>query len=164
MVLVVLLLGECELLHPLMVLVVLLLGECELLDAPSGTALRLFSLNQAALLIVKLGLKVLDLLLQPGGDLPASLHGLLLGLVQLRLHVLHLALEGAAVLLAVLSVLLLRSELISQTSCVYHCLFGLVFRDAALTQHLLQISLQSLHLRVQFPLSCLERLVLEGAV
>ena len=80
--------------------------ECELLDAPSGRSLRLLSLHQAALLVVKLGLKVLDLLLKPRGDLPASLHGLLLGLVQLRLHVLHLALEGAPVLLAVLSILI----------------------------------------------------------
>ena len=121
---------------------VLLLRECELLDASSGTALRLFSLHQAALLVVKLGLKVLDLLLQPGGDLPASLHGLLLSLVQLRLHVLHLALQGAAVLLRVLGVFLLCSELISQASSVNHCLLGLVFGDAALTQHLLQISLE----------------------
>merc|ERR1719499_1236779 len=99
-----------------------------------------------------------------GGDLPPSLHSLLLSLVQLCLHVLHLALEGTTVLLTVLSIFLLRSQLISQASCVYHCLFGLVFRDAALAQHLLQISLQSLHLRVQFPLGCLKRLVLEGAV
>merc|ERR1719430_2732558 len=93
-----------------MVLVILLLRECELLDAPSGTALRLFSLHQAALFVVKLRLKVLDLLLQPGGDLPASLHGLLLSFVQLGLHVLHLALQGAAVLLGVLGVLLLCSH------------------------------------------------------
>merc|ERR1711934_995962 len=108
-----------------MVLVVLLLRECELLDASSGTALRLFGVHQTALLIVKLGLEVLDLLLQPGGDLPASLDSLLLSLVQLRLHVLHLALKGTAVLLGVLGVLLLCSQLISQASSVNHCLLGL---------------------------------------
>merc|ERR1719384_1927385 len=153
-----------QLLHPLMVLVVLLLRECQLLDASGGTTLRLFSLHKTALLIIELGLEVLDLLLQPGGDLPASLDSLLLSLVQLRLHVLDLALEGTAVLLAVLGVLLLASELISQTSGVNHRLLGLVLGDAALAQHLLQVSLQSLHLRVQLPLCCLERLVLQGAV
>ena len=121
---------------------ILLLRECELLDAPSGAALRLFGLHQTALLVVELGLEVLDLLLQPGGDLPASLDSLLLSLVQLRLHVLDLALEGTAVLLGVLSVLLLSPQLISQASSVYHCLLGLVFSDAALAQHLLQISLE----------------------
>merc|ERR1739846_156771 len=45
-----------QLLHPLVVLVVLLLRECELLDAPSSTALRLFSLDKTALLVVELGL------------------------------------------------------------------------------------------------------------
>ena len=121
---------------------ILLLRECELLDAPSGAALRLFGLHQTALLIVELGLEVLDLLLQPGGDLPASLDSLLLSLVQLRLHVLDLALEGTAVLLAVLGVLLLASELISQASGVNHGLLGLVLGDAALAQHLLQVSLK----------------------
>merc|ERR1719222_577701 len=127
-----------QLLHPLVVLVVLLLRECELLDAPSSTALRLFSLDKTALLVVELGLEVLDLLLQPGGDLPASLDSLLLSLVQLRLHVLHLALEGAAVLLGVLGVLLLCSQLISQASSVNHCLLGLVLSDASLAQHLFE--------------------------
>merc|ERR1711934_479012 len=147
-----------------MVLVVLLLRECELLDASSGTALRLLGIHQTALLIVKLGLEVLDLLLQPGGDLPASLDSLLPSLVQLRLHVLHLALEGAAVLLGVLGVLLLCSQLISQASSVNHCLLGLVLSDASLAQHLFEIRLQSLQLGVEFPLSCLKRLILEGGI
>merc|ERR1719341_1348375 len=140
------------LLHPLMVLVVLLLGECELLDASSGAALRLFSLNQTALLVVKLRLEVLDLLLQPGGDLPASLDSLLLSLVQLRLHVLHLVLKGTAVLLGVLGVLLLSPQLISQASSINHCLLGLVLSDASLAQHLLEIRLQSLQFRIELPL------------
>ena len=120
---------------------VLLLRECELLDASSGTALRLFSLHQAALLVVKLGLKVLDLVLQPGGDLPASLHSLLLRFVQLGLHVLHLVLQVATVLLAVLGVLLLPTKLISKTSSVDHGLLGLVLGNPALADHLLQIGL-----------------------
>merc|ERR550539_1395723 len=127
-------------------------------------ALRLFSLDKTALLIVKLRLKVLDLLLQPGSDLPASLDSLLLSLVQLRLHVLHLALEGTAVLLGVLGVLLLCSELIGQASSINHCLLGLVFSNASLAQHLLEIRLQSLQFGVEFPLSCLKCLILEGGI
>merc|ERR550539_234659 len=128
-----------KLLHTLVVLMILLLRECELLDAPSGATLRLLGLHQTTLLVVKLGLEVLDLLLQPGGDLPASLHRLLLSLVQLGLHVLHLALKGAAVLLAMLGVLLFCSELIGQASRINHGFLGLVLSDASLAQHLLEI-------------------------
>ena len=141
-------------------LVVLLLREGELLDATGGAPLRLLSLHETALLVVELRLEVLDLLLQPGGDLPPSLDGLLLGLVQLRLHVLHLALEGTAVLLAVLGVLLLSPQLIGKTSSVYHGLLGLVLSNPGLAEHLLEIGLQGLQLRVELPLGSLQGLVL----
>merc|ERR1719394_1262175 len=152
------------LLHPLMVLVVLLLREGELLDAASGAPLRLLRLNKPALLVVELRLQVLDLLLQPGGDLPASLDSLLLRFVQLGLHVLHLVLQVATVLLAVLGVLLFTTELIGKTSSVDHGLLCLVPGNPALADHLLQIGLQSLHLRVELPLCSLKRLVLQSAV
>merc|ERR1711962_1405786 len=95
--------------------------------------------------------ELLDTLLQPGGVLPASLDSLLLCFVQLRLHVLHL-------------VLLLTTELISKTSSVDHGLLGLVLGNPALADHLLQIGLQSLHLRVKLPLCSLKSLVLQSAV
>ena len=100
---------------------ILLLKGCELLEASSGATLRLFDLHHTALLIVKQGLKVLDLLLQPGGDLPAFLDGLPFCLVQLRLHVLHLHLQVAAVLLIVLGVLLLATELVESISSRSAC-------------------------------------------
>merc|ERR1712165_175747 len=108
--------------------------------------------------------ELLDLLLQPGGDLPASLHSLLLCFVQLGLHVLHLVLQVATVLLAMLGVLLLTTELIGKTSSVDHGLLGLVLGNPALADHLLKIGLQSLHLRVELPLCSLKRLVLQSAV
>merc|ERR1711962_1318257 len=153
-----------QLLHPLMVLVIFLLREGELLDAAGGAPLRLLRLNKPALLVVELRLQVLDLLLQPGGDLPASLDSLLLGFVQLGLHVLHLVLQVATVLLAVLGVLLLTTELISKTSSVDHGLLCLVLGNPALADHLLKIGLQSLHLRVELPLCSLKSLVLQSAV
>merc|ERR1719411_944893 len=153
-----------QLLHPLVVLVVLLLREGELLDAASCAPLGLLRLNKTALLVVELRLQVLDLLLQPGGDLPASLDSLLLRFVQLGLHVLHLVLQVATVLLAVLGVLLLPTKLISKTSSVDHGLLRLVLGNPALADHLLQIGLRSLHLRVELPLCSLKRLVLQSAV
>merc|ERR1711962_1518283 len=108
--------------------------------------------------------ELLDLLLQPGGHLPASLDSLLLRFVQLGLHVLHLVLQVATVLLAVLGVLLLPTELISKTSSVDHGLLCLVLGNPALADHLLQIGLQSLHLRVELPLRSLKSLVLQSAV
>merc|ERR1719394_1621092 len=68
------------------------------------------------------------------------------------------------VLLAVLGVLLLTTELISKTSSVDHGLLCLVFGNPALADHLLQIGLQSLHLRVELPLCSLKSLVLQSAV
>merc|ERR1719394_1458958 len=68
------------------------------------------------------------------------------------------------VLLAVLGVLLLTTELISKTSSVDHGLLRLVLGNPALADHLLQISLQSLHLRVELPLRSLKSLVLQSAV
>ena len=53
-----------QLLHSLMVLGVLLLAEGQFLDAPVGAALSLLGINQTALLVVKLALKILDLLLK----------------------------------------------------------------------------------------------------
>ena len=42
-----------------MVFVVLFLGECELLDPPLGAPLRLLGLNETAMLVIELGLKIL---------------------------------------------------------------------------------------------------------
>ena len=42
-----------------MVFVILLLGECELLDSPLSAPLRLLGLNETAMLVIKLGLKIL---------------------------------------------------------------------------------------------------------
>ena len=49
-------------LHSLVVLVVLILAEGQLLDAPVSATLSLLSINKATLFIVKLTLKILDLL------------------------------------------------------------------------------------------------------
>ena len=43
-----------------MVLVIFILRECELLDPPLRPPLRLLGLHQAAVLVVKLGLKILQ--------------------------------------------------------------------------------------------------------
>ena len=48
-----------QLLHPLVVLVVLRLGEGQLLDPPLRAPLGLLGLHHTAVLVVKLGLQVL---------------------------------------------------------------------------------------------------------
>ena len=48
-----------QLLHPLVVLVVLVLGEGQLLDPPLRAPLGLLGLDQAPVLVVKLSLQVL---------------------------------------------------------------------------------------------------------
>merc|ERR1719361_2283136 len=153
-----------QLLHPLVVLLVLFLGEGQLLHAALSSPLRLLGLDKTSLLVIKLSLKILDLLLQSGDHLLAALHGQLLGLVQLGLHVLHLAVQHAPVPLSHLGVLLLSAQLVSDPGSVDHRLLGLLLGYPALSQHLLQISLHGLHLRVEFPLAGLQRLVLEGGV
>merc|ERR1719361_44711 len=153
-----------QLLHALVVLLVLLLGEGQLLHPALSSPLGLLGLNKTSLLVIKLSLQVLDLQLQPGDHLLAALHGQLLRLVQLGLHVLHLAVQHASVPLSHLGVLLLSPQLVSDPGSVDHRLLGLLLGYPALSQHLLQISLHGLHLGVQLPLGGLERLVLEGAV
>merc|ERR1719411_1581794 len=64
-----------QLLHPLVVLLVLLLGEGKLLHTALSSSLRLLGLNKTSLLLIKLPLKILDLLLQSGDDLLPTLDG-----------------------------------------------------------------------------------------
>merc|ERR1712173_438789 len=51
-----------QLLHPLVVLLVLVLGEGQLLHPPLGSSLGLLGIHQASLLVIELALEVLDLL------------------------------------------------------------------------------------------------------
>ena len=135
-----------------MVFVVLFLGECQLLDPSLCATLRLLSLHQTTMLIVKLGLKILQalkmmkcvqnylgeknlyFLLESAGDFAPTLDCQLLSLVQLCLHVFHLAgqkyfgrrwsvylaVEASPVLFSRLSIFLLSPELIRQTSSINH--------------------------------------------
>ena len=130
-----------QLLHPLVVLLVLVLGEGQLLDTSLSPPLGLLSINQTSLLLIKLSLKILDLHLKPGDNLLPSLDGKLLSLVKLGLHVLDLVVEDPASSLGHLGILLLSPELISQPGSVNHRLLGLLLSNSALSQHFFEISL-----------------------
>merc|ERR550532_1796225 len=114
-----------QLLHPLVVLLVLVLGEGQLFDTSLSPSLRLLSIDKASLLLIKLTLQVLDLHLESGDNLLASLHSELLRIIKLSLHVLDLVVKDSS-------------------SSLGH--LGILLSNSTLSQHLLKISLHCLHL------------------
>merc|ERR1719422_194314 len=120
-----------------MVLLVLILGEGQLLDTSLSSSVGLLSINKTSLFIIKLTFKILDLLLQSGHNLLASLDCQLLGIVQLGLHVLHLVVQNSSASLCHLSILLLSPEFISKSGSINHGLLGLFFSNSRLCQHFL---------------------------
>merc|ERR1719471_1656349 len=115
-------------------------------------------------LSIKLRLQLADASFHLVHGLLASLKSVSLGLIQALLHVLDLALKKLAVLLKALSNILLRAQLISNASSINHCLLGFLLRNGGLTAHLIQISMQGLHLRLELPLGSSDGLVLASQV
>merc|ERR1719297_311866 len=82
-----------------------------------------------------------------------------LGINKPGLHILDLALKQLAVPLKALGHILLIPEFISKASSINHGLLGLVIRQSSFRDHLIQITMENLHLRFQLPLSTSNGLV-----
>merc|ERR1719340_514522 len=89
----------------------------------------------------------------------SSLESIGLGIIKPGLHILDLALKQLAVPLKALGHILLIPEFISKASSINHGLLGLVIRQSSFRDHLIQITMESLHLRFQLPLSTSNGLV-----
>merc|ERR1719384_42385 len=90
-----------------------------------------------------------------------SLHALMILPILIRSigHLLDMALKQLAIPLKALGHILLIPEFISKASSINHGLLGLVIRQSSFRDHLIQITMESLHLRFQLPLSTSNGLV-----
>merc|ERR1719348_2310003 len=83
----------------------------------------------------------LDALLQLGQSVAASSHGVLTGLGELGLKIMKLILESFLVSLQRGHMVLLGSQLVSETSSINHRLLGLLFIVLGLVQHVVNLSI-----------------------
>merc|ERR1719490_259798 len=141
-----------ESLHSLVVLPVLVLLVAQLLDFALRLAHVLLSISHAPVLSIQLRFELTDASVHLGHGLLATLEGLGLGLIDAGLHVLDLSIQKLALPLKTLSSILLTAELIGQPGGVNHGTLGLLFAEAGLGSHLVQVAGESGHLRLDLHL------------
>lgn len=141
-----------QILHALVVLAVFLRLEAQLLNATLGLAQVLLGIGVSPLLAIQLVLELADALLQLLNSLLATLEGVGLGLIQTDLQFLDLLFKGLPQFLLGLGMILLGAQLIGKTGGINHSLLGLLLRVLGLVEELIQVGVQSLQLRLQFPL------------
>merc|ERR1711902_278514 len=112
-----------------MVLAILIRGKSKFLDTAFRPSQVLLSISQAAVLSLKFRFQFPDSGFQLVHGFLASLQSSGLTLIKSGMHILNLGFTKATILLTVLGIFLLSSQFI-------------------------QVSMQSLHLRFQFPLGC----------
>merc|ERR1712242_486844 len=112
--------------HAVLVLPVLLILELELLDLPLGSLVSLHVLSSLGLNIAELDLQLADAGLELGHGGLATAHGGVIGVLEPVLELPERSLESSLALAQGGGVLLLRPQLVSQTSGVNHRLLGLL--------------------------------------
>merc|ERR1719511_103544 len=153
-----------ESLHALMILPVFIRCISHLLDASLRLAKVLLAISHPAGLSINFRFKLTDPGLHLVHGLLSSLKSIGLSIIQSGLHVLDLALKQLTIPLKALSQLLLIPKLISQTGSINHGFLGFLLRETSLRNHLIQITMKSLHLRLQLPLGSSNGLVLASLV
>lgn len=151
-----------QILHAFVVLAVLLRLEAQLLDATLGLAQVLLGIGVSPLLAIQLVLQLADALLQLLDSLLATLESIGLGLIQTDLQFLDLLFKGLPQFLLGLGMILLGAQLIGKTGSIDHSLLGLLLGVLGLVEELIQVGVQSLELRLQFPLGSGDGSVLGG--
>merc|ERR1711983_449991 len=119
----------------------------------------LFSFLNLLLVRLDLGLQLINENLHALMVLPVFIRSISLSIIQPSLHVLDLALKQFAVSLISLSQFLFTPELISNAGSINHSFLGFVIRETSLRNHLIQITMEGLHLRFQLPLGSSNGLV-----
>lgn len=151
-----------QILHALMVLAILLRLEAQLLDAALRFAQVLLGIGVSPLLTIQLVLELADALLQLLDSLLATLEGIGLSLIQTHLQFLDLLFESLPQFLLGLGMILLSAELIGQAGGIDHSLLGLLLGVLGFVEELIQVRVQSLQLRFQFPLGSRDGSILGG--
>merc|ERR1719412_372948 len=147
-----------------MVLTVFISSKSQFLDAPLRLAQVLLGISKATVLSIKFRFQFPDASLHLVHGLLASLEGIRFSFIQTLLHVLDLAFKKLAVFFKRLSKVLLSTKLISNTCSINHCLLSLFIRQVCFTSHLIQITMQGLHLRLKLSLGSSNGLVLAGQI
>lgn len=151
-----------QILHAFVVLAVLLRLEAQLLDATLGLAQVLLGIGVSSLFAIQFVLQLADALLQLLDSLLATLKGVGLGLIQTDLQFLDLLFKGLPQFLLGLGMILLGAQLIGKTGGINHSLLGLLLGVLGFVEELIQVGVQSLELRLQFPLGSGDGSVLGG--
>merc|ERR1719225_2511791 len=127
--------------HPVLVLLVLTRGEDQLLALALSTLVSLGGLSSASLGASKLGLQLLDLVLQLGHGGLATLGGGVLGIGETSLELSQLVVQGLLGGGLGRGVVLLGTELVSKTSSIDHRLLGLLLGVLGSAEHGVHLSL-----------------------
>merc|ERR1719322_1537710 len=106
--------------HAVLVLSVLIILELEFLDLALSSLVRLHVLSSAGLDIAELNLQLTDASLKLGHGRLATAHGSVIGVSKTVLKFSKLCLESSLALAEAGGVVLLRSELISQSGGINH--------------------------------------------
>merc|ERR1719225_1753352 len=127
--------------HPVLVLLVLTGGEDQLLALALSTLVSLASLSSASLRAGKLGLELVNLVLQLGHGGLASLGGGVLSISKTSLELSQLVVQGLLGGSLSGDVVLLGAELVSKASGVDHRLLGLLLGVLGGSEHGVDLSL-----------------------
>merc|ERR1719192_2560584 len=127
--------------HPVLVLLVLTGGEDQLLALALSTLVSLGGLSSASLGSGKLGLQLVDLVLQLGHGSLATPGGGVLGISKASLELSELVVQGLLGGSLGRSVVLLGAEFVSKASSVDHRLLGLLLGVLGSAEHGVHLSL-----------------------
>merc|ERR1719188_1804471 len=127
--------------HAVLVLSVLIILELELLDLALSSLVRLHVLSSLGLNIAKLNLELTDASLELGHGRLSTTHGSVIGVSKTVLKFSKLGLKSSLALAEAGGVVLLRSELISQSGSINHGLLGLLLGVLGLVQEIVNLSL-----------------------
>merc|ERR1719188_935658 len=127
--------------HAVLVLSVLIILELEFLDLALSSLVRLHVLSSLCLDIAELNLEFTDASLELGHCGLATTHGSVIGISKTVLKFSKLGLKSSLALTEAGGVILLRSELISQSGGINHSLLGLLLGVLGLVQEVVNLSL-----------------------
>merc|ERR1719402_1374014 len=135
-----------------------------LFNATLRPAKVLLGIPEPPVLGIHLRLQLTDARLHLHHGLLASFESIGLCLVSPRLGILALTLEELSISFQISSKILFSPEFISKAGGINHGLGRLLLGKTGLVGHFIKVGMESVHLRLNFPLGCRNRLVLVGQI
>merc|ERR1719402_329369 len=135
-----------------------------LFNATLRPAKVLLGIPEPPVLGIHLRLQLTDARLHLHHGLLASFESVGLCLVSPRLGILALTLKELSISFQISSKILFSPEFISKAGGINHGLGRLLLGKTGLVGHFIKVGMESVHLRLNFPLGCRNRLVLVGQI